>query len=831
MFRLFSEGPAEEKARKRTPIRLGMALIAVVGMLLAPLALAASASTRPHATTTVQGTYVSLTPFRIVDTRTGATDPATYAGQTLAAASTLNVQVTGVGTTPVPAGASAVVLNVTAVDPTKNGYLSVFPEGTTLPLVSNLNFAPKEIVANLVTVPLSAAGGVSIYNFAGSTDVVVDVEGYYTSTPATNNLGLYTPLSPSRALGSLTAGAPVAANTSVPVTVTGTGTGVPGNASAVVVNVTAEGATSPSFLTVYPAGATMPVASNLNFGIQGTNVAVANRSTVGVGTNGQIEVYNHTGSVNVDVDVDGYYSGAGGAGSVFVPITPIRLADTRTASTVGTQTPIAANTSEKFLLATTNSGIPASATAVATNVTVVPADAAGYLTVYPTSDTTPPVASDVNWIANQTPAVPNFTIADTAGTGSAEIYASAGASVNVIVDGFGYFATATPAATGLSITVPSTTVAVGASLVAAVTNNEPVTATVTRNGTPVIGDTVVFTATPAAGTTGTVCGTFTLPGATAVTNASGVATTQYNAAAYNAGAAAASCVITAEDADYGQVGTGTIAQTAPGNTVALLANPTHLVAGGGLTSALTATVAGPTAASDAVTFAVTPTTGCGTITNSTGTTGPTTVPVTATYTAGTVSGFCTVTATEANTKTAATVVIDQTASTPIVTPVVAITPAPVAQEEGTTSAPYTVTVTSTATPVVGDPLSFAVTEGTSLACGTVTPSATTTGSAGTVTFTYTAGTGAGTCIIAVTEAEAGVSTSITISQTGIPPTVVVGANPSAVPIGTSTALTVTIANPGTGDAGADVTFSVLPAASGGAATCWRYADGSSGVWD
>jgi hypothetical protein len=101
----------------------------------------------------------------------------------------------------------------------------------------------------------------------------------------------------------------------------------------------------------------------------------------------------------------------------------------------------------------------------------------------------------------------------------------------------------------------------------------------------------------------------------------------------------------------------------------------------------------------------------------------------------------------------------------------------------------------------------------------VTPSATTTGSAGTVTFTYTAGTGAGTCIIAVTEAEAGVSTSITISQTGIPPTVVVGANPSAVPIGTSTALTVTIANPGTGDAGADVTFSVLPAASGGAATC------------
>ncbi|MGA3216592.1 MAG: hypothetical protein ABSD97_13015 [Acidimicrobiales bacterium] len=764
-----------------------------------------------------------MTPFRIVDTRTGATDPATYAGQTLAANSTLNVQVTGVGTTPVPAGASAVVLNVTAVAPTKNGYLTVFPEGTTQPLVSNLNFAPKEIVANLVTVPLSTAGGISIYNFAGSTDVVVDVEGYYTSSPATNNLGLYTPLSPYRALGSLAAGAPIAANTAVPVTVTGTATGVPGNASAVVVNVTAEGATNPSFLTVYPAGATQPVASNLNFGIQGTNVAIANRATVGVGTNGQIEVYNHTGSVNVDVDVDGYYSGAGGAGSVFVPITPVRVADTRTISTVGTQTPIPANTSEKFLLATTTSGIPATATAVATNVTVVPADAAGYLTVYPSSDTTPPVASDVNWVANQSPAVPNFTIADTAGTGSVELYASAGASINVIVDAFGYFTTAAPAVTGLNIAVPSTTPAVGQSLVAENTNNETVTVTVTRAGSPVIGDTVLFTVAPTTGTTGSQCGTI-LP-ATDATNASGVATSVYTAPNYAAGVTAASCTITAEDADYGQVGTGTIAQTAPGNTVAVVANPTHLVAGGGLTSALTATIAGATDASDAVTFAVSPTTGCGTISNSSGSTpaaGPFTV--TATYTAGTTSGFCTVTATEANTKGTGSAVIDQTATTPIVTPTVTIAPAaPANQEEGTTSSAYTVTVLSTSAgtpPVANDPLSFAVTAGTSTSCGTLTPSATTTGAAGTVTFTYTAGTGAGTCDITVTEAEDGVtSAALVITQTAIPPTVTVGANPAAVPIGTASALTVTVANPGAGDAGGAVTFTVAPAASGGAATC------------
>ncbi len=113
---------------------------------------------------------------------------------------------------------------------------------------------------------------------------------------------------------------------------------------------------------------------------------------------GRIEVYNHTGTVNVDVDVDGYYSGAGGAGSAFVPITPVRLTDTRVPSN---GTPIAANTSEQFNLSVMSSGIPTSADAVATNMTVVPSDATGYLTVYPTSDTTVPVASDLNWTANE----------------------------------------------------------------------------------------------------------------------------------------------------------------------------------------------------------------------------------------------------------------------------------------------------------------------------------------------------------------------------------------------------------------------------------------------
>jgi hypothetical protein len=386
--------------------------------------------------------YVSVTPFRISDTRPNSGQP--NAGKALAAAATLSVQVTGVGTAPVPAGASAVVLNVTAINLTASGFLTVFPVGTAMPTVSNLNFRPGVTVANLVTVPLSFSGMVSIYNHAGNTNVVVDVDGYYTSTPSTNGSGLYNSLSPTRVLGNLQLGSAIGPNTSTPVTIAGTAAadGVPATATAVVTNVTAAHGTQSSFLTVYPAGVTMPTASSVNF-VAGQ--AVANRVTVGVGTGGKIEVYNHTGAVNVDVDVDGYYTGNGGTGSYFVPITPVRLTDTRVPTN---GMPIAANTSEGFDLFTTVSGIPTTATAVATNITVVPSGAPGYLTVYPVSDTTVPVASDVNWTADEI--VPNFTVADTGGTANVEVYNSHGATINLLIDAFGYFARQLPTHTTVS---------------------------------------------------------------------------------------------------------------------------------------------------------------------------------------------------------------------------------------------------------------------------------------------------------------------------------------------------------------------------------------------
>ena len=48
-----------------------------------------------------------------------------------------------------------------------------------LPLASDLNFVAGQTVPNLVVVKLSAAGQINIYNGFGSTDVIVDVEGWF----------------------------------------------------------------------------------------------------------------------------------------------------------------------------------------------------------------------------------------------------------------------------------------------------------------------------------------------------------------------------------------------------------------------------------------------------------------------------------------------------------------------------------------------------------------------------------------------------------------------------------------------------------------------------
>ncbi len=82
--------------------------------------------------------------------------------------------------------------------------------------------------------------------------------------------------------------------------------GVPTSAKAVSLNVTITGATTSSFLTLWPSGGTRPVVSSINF--TQNDAALANGAIVGLSTNaGDLSVYNSGGNVHVILDVTGYF--------------------------------------------------------------------------------------------------------------------------------------------------------------------------------------------------------------------------------------------------------------------------------------------------------------------------------------------------------------------------------------------------------------------------------------------------------------------------------------------------------------------------------------------
>ncbi|MCH7788883.1 MAG: DUF1501 domain-containing protein [Acidobacteria bacterium] len=117
---------------------------------------------------------------------------------------------------------------------------------------------------------------------------------------------LFAPLVPARLLDTREGvPSPYGPQTTHNLKVTGVG-GVPANAGAVVCNVTSTQASARSYLTVWPAGAPKPHASNVNT-IPGDDVP--NLVIAKVGANGQISIYNHAGTGHVIVDVMGWLPG------------------------------------------------------------------------------------------------------------------------------------------------------------------------------------------------------------------------------------------------------------------------------------------------------------------------------------------------------------------------------------------------------------------------------------------------------------------------------------------------------------------------------------------
>ncbi len=121
--------------------------------------------------------FVAITPCRLVDTRVAVSDgfhqPNFADGETRTFPFPSSTDCPGL-----PATAGAWSLNIQFRPLSVLAYLTAFPTGTVMPVVSTLTASPAAWVQNMALVPAGTSGSIDIYcEYAGR--VVIDINGYY----------------------------------------------------------------------------------------------------------------------------------------------------------------------------------------------------------------------------------------------------------------------------------------------------------------------------------------------------------------------------------------------------------------------------------------------------------------------------------------------------------------------------------------------------------------------------------------------------------------------------------------------------------------------------
>ena len=368
------------------------------------------------------GSFITLRPVRILDTRTGKGLPR-GTKRKLGPAETIDVRVTGKGRIPGP-DVTAVLLNVTALRPTESGFLAIWPDGDPQPDTANLSFQPGAPASNLVIVKVSGKGLVKLFNSAGKTHVIADVMGYFTTEPGSR----LSPITPQRVLDTRQDHRPLITGKEHVLRLAGVGA-VPADAvRAVLLNMTVTEPLASGELCVWAAGDAKPDVAMVSFvkGQTVPNLVVAPLSAAG-----DVVVQTSGGAAHVIADVVGFFSPSCAVARM-VATSPTRVLDTRR---VG-RTLSGSNVAELMLAG--QAGVPATGvTAVVLNVTAARPTRPGYLTVWPAGEPQP-AASNLNFMPHQT--VPNLVVAELGANGAVDVAVSAG-RVHVVIDLLGYFTT------------------------------------------------------------------------------------------------------------------------------------------------------------------------------------------------------------------------------------------------------------------------------------------------------------------------------------------------------------------------------------------------------
>jgi len=428
-----------------------------------PTATHQGSTTYTYATSTgpPHGAYTPVTPFRVCDTRPAG--PGIIANQ-------CDTGSTGAGSGPIGSGATrvitvdnfgglpasgvtAVVVNLTAIAPSQGTFLTLTPDGTAAK-TSNVNPQAGAVVANLVEVGVSTAGKIDVFNALGTVNIALDIEGFVSST----STGLFNGTSPvricdTRAPGGAVAlnrcntggASPIGSGATLTFNVNGSGSPVPGTGvSAVVFNLTAIAPTVKTVLTAFT-GSPRPVASNLNVE---AHKAVPNRVIVPVtctGGNCTVSIWNGAGSVNIAVDIDGWFTT--GSGTQFTALaTPARICDTQNGNPsdggcakglVGAGAGHVLNIEAAGIGGIPPyTGLAGGPVAIVANVTAVNATTGTFITVYPGTVLSAPNASDLN-VPSYLP-VTNLVVATLGTDGTINLFNALG-NINLIVDVLGYY--------------------------------------------------------------------------------------------------------------------------------------------------------------------------------------------------------------------------------------------------------------------------------------------------------------------------------------------------------------------------------------------------------
>ena len=365
-----------------------------------------------------------IAPTRIVDTRShpGARSSGGWVGGDRVLEVTI-ADALDIDIAKVSAVAATITVTNTVGTPS-NGYLTVFPCGTTMPSTSNLNFVTGQTIANSVIAALADDGGLCVY-VHGRADVLIDVTGTVAKDAG------FTALTPARRIdtrSSRTTTHPTQiSNSELAVLMLGE-SGVPASGvAAVAINLTLTNTSAPrgGYATVYPCGTSAPNTSNLNFV---TGQTVANSVIAPLSNDGRLCVAVH-GSADVIIDVNGVFLSA----SNYTALPPTRAMDTRSSGRLGdignTSNDMKINLSDHLGVAADSLDMVSfNLTATSTRTST----GGGYVTIYQ-CDALPQV-SQLNFKDAQT--VANSVIAATNANGEICVHVHGEADVLIDVNGF-----------------------------------------------------------------------------------------------------------------------------------------------------------------------------------------------------------------------------------------------------------------------------------------------------------------------------------------------------------------------------------------------------------